>query len=129
MNIFCPNCGSQLGNFASPAFCDRCGFRIALPVLATPQARRRGFRLPLGGIELVGIVVFFLSKMNDAPFPVPTVLALAAMGVAWLLVAVVRRGVTPVAKLAREEGLVGLARAIYDSAIKPLIYGKRGRPN
>lgn len=67
--------------------------------------------------------------MSDAPFPVPTVFALAAMALAWLLVVVVRRSVTPAAKLAREEGLVGLGRAIYDSAIKPLLYGKRGPPH
>lgn len=98
-------------------------------MLATPQAERSGFRLPLGGIELVGIFVFALLKMNDAPFPAPTVLALAATGVAWLLVAIVRRGVTPAAKLAREQGLVGLARAIYGSAVEPLLYEKRGRPH
>jgi len=66
--------------------------------------------------------------MNDAPFPLPAVLAEAAMGLAALLVAVVRRGVTPATKLTREEGLIGLSKAIYGSAIQPILYGKRGRP-
>jgi hypothetical protein len=130
-DTICPECGLRLGHFSPPGFCCQCGFRIdsvAGPAATEAQAtpRWKGNWLPLGGAEIVGLFVFFIAKFNEAPFPIPTALGIGAMLVTFLLVVIVRKGVSPAAKLAREEGAVGMGKAVYQRVVKPILYGKKG---
>jgi hypothetical protein len=128
----CPQCGLVLGHFEPPGFCCQCGFRIdaaARPAAiqgAAPSKKRNW--LPLGGAEIVGLLVFFLARINDAPFPIPTVLGVGAMLLTFLVVVFVRKGISPAAKLARDEGAVGLGKVVYRRLLEPLLYGKKGGP-
>jgi hypothetical protein len=125
----CPQCGARLPRFVAPAYCEHCGLRIepSQPGVheASTSFHRRAW-LPLGGAEVVGLIVFFIASVNDAPFPIPAVLGAAAIAATLILVGVAKREVSPAAKLAKEEGLVGLGKAFYERVGKPILYGKRG---